>query len=285
MSSFALFDDELEDSQRGAHLLENPQIIPQRPTRPSVHTLRTMDRSQQGIDNFVGSIDSTHTFRSTSQHPHAFVGRAFAPQLRILVPTGTAALPATPSSSNTSATTSSPPSDTPHTPSSATSPIAGVVDLTKNVTTISKDVAAHGGLSDIYKGEWRRVRDCGIEIVPVRRSGTINRRKSLTSFQVAVKLLRVLTWNDQDGVRARKVGYSIPFTCMLFKTVVQRLNREVYVWHRLEHPNVVKLFGTSYHISGRPAMVMQWYENGNATEYLANRNPGANRLQLVSSAF
>jgi len=53
------------------------------------------------------------------------------------------------------------------------------------------------------------------------------------------------------------------------------------VWHRLEHPNVVKLFGTSYHMSGRPAMVMQWYENGSAAEYLAKKNPDADRLQLI----
>jgi len=81
---------------------------------------------------------------------------------------------------------------------------------------------------------------------------------------VAIKLLRILTKKDQDGVRARK-----------------RLNREVYVWHGLEHPNVVKLFGTSYHMSGRPAMVMRWYDNGNATEYLRNKNPGADRKQLI----
>ena len=29
-------------------------------------------------------------------------------------------------------------------------------------------------------------------------------------------------------------------------------------------------------------MVMRWYDNGNATEYLAKKNPGADRKQLVS---
>ncbi|KIM37613.1 hypothetical protein M413DRAFT_448407 [Hebeloma cylindrosporum] len=81
---------------------------------------------------------------------------------------------------------------------------------------------------------------------------------------VAIKLLRIFAEKDQDGARARK-----------------RLNREVYVWHGLEHPNVVKLYGTSYHMSGRPAMVMQWYENGIAAEYLAKKNPDADRLQLI----
>ncbi|KDR73275.1 hypothetical protein GALMADRAFT_72592 [Galerina marginata CBS 339.88] len=34
-------------------------------------------------------------------------------------------------------------------------------------------------------------------------------------------------------------------------------------------------------MSGRPAMVMQWYENGSAAEYLAKKNPNADRLQLI----
>ncbi|KAG6872598.1 hypothetical protein C0995_008580 [Termitomyces sp. Mi166 len=51
------------------------------------------------------------------------------------------------------------------------------------------------------------------------------------------------------------------------ETVI-RLNWEVYVWHRLEHPNIARLFGTSYHMSGRPSMVMEWYENGNAADFL-----------------
>jgi hypothetical protein len=45
---------------------------------------------------------------------------------------------------------------------------------------------------------------------------------------------------------------------------------------------VVKLFGTSYHMGGRPAMVMRWYENGSAAEYLSRKNPAADRLALVS---
>ncbi|KAF8995897.1 hypothetical protein BDQ17DRAFT_965806 [Cyathus striatus] len=86
------------------------------------------------------------------------------------------------------------------TPISTSSPISGVVDLTRSVKTISREPVA------------------------------------------------------QEAIRTRK-----------------RLNREVYVWHRLEHPNVAKLFGTSYHMSGRPAMVMQWYSNGNAAAYLERK--------------
>lgn len=61
----------------------------------------------------------------------------------------------------------------------------------------------------------------------------------------------------------------------------QRLNREVFVWHRLDHPHIARFFGTSYHMAGRPAMVMQWYKNGSATEYLKFKSPDADRMSLV----
>ncbi|KAF8953877.1 kinase-like domain-containing protein [Flammula alnicola] len=34
-------------------------------------------------------------------------------------------------------------------------------------------------------------------------------------------------------------------------------------------------------MAGRPAMVMQWYHNGSAAEYLAHKNQNADRLQLI----
>ncbi|PPQ92469.1 hypothetical protein CVT25_009734 [Psilocybe cyanescens] len=138
----------------------------------------------------------------------------------------------------------------PETPVSTSSPgIAKVVDLTKSVTTKSVYAVAHGGLSDIYTGEWHRT-DAGTGEAKV--------------VAVAIKVLRIMARKDHDGHRARK-----------------RLDKEVYVWYRLEHPNIVKLFGTSYHMSGRPAMIMQWYANGSAAEYLEKTNPDADRLQLI----
>ncbi|KAF5372308.1 hypothetical protein D9615_009223 [Tricholomella constricta] len=124
------------------------------------------------------------------------------------------------------------------TPASTTSPIAGVVDLTHRVKTLNESPVTTGGFSDIYRGIWMNDR-------PGRAP------RSDTNL-VAIKLIRILAMGDVT--KARK-----------------RLNREVYVWHRLEHPNIVKLFGTSYHMSGRPSMVMQWYQNGSATDYLRER--------------
>uniref|UniRef100_A0A8H8CJE6 Protein kinase domain-containing protein n=1 Tax=Psilocybe cubensis TaxID=181762 RepID=A0A8H8CJE6_PSICU len=138
----------------------------------------------------------------------------------------------------------------PETPVSTTSPgVAKVVDLTKDITTTSVYAVAHGGLSDIYTGNWHR---------------TSSDTGETEVIAVAIKVLRILARKDHDGANARK-----------------KLNKEVYVWHRLEHPNIVKLFGTSYHMSGRPAMIMQWYKNGSAAEYLEKINPEADRLRLI----
>jgi len=132
-------------------------------------------------------------------------------------------------------------------PDSPGSPVTGVVDLTHQIKTLSTYAFAHGGFSDIHWGEWEHRLENG----------------QIETTRVVIKLLRTLSRHDADGVRARK-----------------RLNREVYVWHRLDHPNIARMFGTSYHMGGRPAMVLEWYQNGSASEYL-KKNPFADRKLLV----
>lgn len=53
------------------------------------------------------------------------------------------------------------------------------------------------------------------------------------------------------------------------------------MWKRLEHPNIAKFYGVSFQLGGRPALVMQWYENGTAPNYIKDRSM-AFRLTLVS---
>ncbi|KAH6904683.1 kinase-like domain-containing protein [Coprinopsis sp. MPI-PUGE-AT-0042] len=38
-------------------------------------------------------------------------------------------------------------------------------------------------------------------------------------------------------------------------------------------------------MGGQPSMIMQWYENGNAAEYLSKKNPLADRVQLVRDSL
>jgi hypothetical protein len=91
-------------------------------------------------DSLVGGLANLYSPKLVSQ-------KRSAPQMRLQVSIPASSAP----QENT------PQSDSPQTPASTlTSPIAGVVDLTKNVTTVSKYAVAHGGLSDIYVGEWLR---------------------------------------------------------------------------------------------------------------------------------
>ncbi|KAJ4469208.1 kinase-like domain-containing protein [Lentinula aciculospora] len=105
----------------------------------------------------------------------------------------------------------------------------------------------HGGYSDIYQGE-----------LTTRSVGDQDK------LEVAIKLLRVLSSKGYDETKAKK-----------------RLNREVYVWHRLDHPNIATFLGTSYHMENRPSLILPWFKNGSASEYLRLRNPGADRLRLI----
>ncbi|KAK7457133.1 hypothetical protein VKT23_010433 [Stygiomarasmius scandens] len=158
----------------------------------------------------------------------------------------------------------------PETPASLSSPIVGVVDLTKHVKTTSNEPEFHGGYSDIYCGEWEREFDPpetenkpGAQLDDHKVHSNNSLVRQTETIEVAIKLLRVLSSSGYDEVKARK-----------------RLNREVYVWHRLEHPNIVTFLGTSYHMSGRPSLVLPWFRNGCAPEYL-RRNPDADRLKLI----
>ncbi|KAF5338044.1 hypothetical protein D9758_014270, partial [Tetrapyrgos nigripes] len=125
------------------------------------------------------------------------------------------------------------------------SPIVGVVDLTKYVRTTSREPDYLQAYSDIYWGEWEK---------DVSKS-----RERTDTVRVAIKLLRV----RYDEVKVQK-----------------RLDREVYIWHRLDHPNIATFLGALYHMSDRPALVLPWLSNGCASEHL-RRNPHRDRLQLI----
>lgn len=100
------------------------------------------------------TLDRGVFFYASSLRPQQVVPQRSAPHLRLQVSIPGLALTTAPSSV-------SPQSESPQTPVSLSSPIAGVVDLTKHVRTISTFAVAQGGLSDIYKGEWyQSEREC-----------------------------------------------------------------------------------------------------------------------------
>lgn len=60
----------------------------------------------------------------------------------------------------------------------------------------------------------------------------------------------------------------------------QAFHREVVVWKRLQHPNIVPFLGVPTGMSSFE-IVCDWMENGRITEYVA-KSPQVNRIGLVS---
>ncbi|KAJ6611956.1 kinase-like domain-containing protein, partial [Mycena sp. CBHHK59/15] len=56
------------------------------------------------------------------------------------------------------------------------------------------------------------------------------------------------------------------------------LRREVAVWHRLDHPNIVPLLGITYDFGSHISMVSPWLENGTLNDYLRSREPQPENL-------
>ena len=112
----------------------------------------------------------------------------------------------------------------------------------------------HGGFADVCKGEY-------------------------LESPVAVKRLRM---NGGDYDRIFKV-LLINLVDHHYSAFSQRLCREIIGWKHLSHPNILPLLGVS--MSADPHcfhILTEWMPNGNVIQY-ARSNPGANRLQLVSS--
>ncbi|CAE6501690.1 unnamed protein product [Rhizoctonia solani] len=63
-----------------------------------------------------------------------------------------------------------------------------------------------------------------------------------------------------------------------YKTL-KRAGRELFLWSKMEHPNVHRLLGVIMFRDQYLGMVSEWMDNGNLHEYL-RKNPGADRYAL-----
>jgi serine/threonine protein kinase len=54
--------------------------------------------------------------------------------------------------------------------------------------------------------------------------------------------------------------------------VRQRLFREIKLWLKLEHENIVPLWGVTDEFGSLPALVSPWLENGSLTAYLQHKH-------------
>ncbi|KAL4266219.1 hypothetical protein AB1N83_003653 [Pleurotus pulmonarius] len=106
-----------------------------------------------------------------------------------------------------------------------------IPDLTGNVTKQDVYPAAHGGFADIWM--------CTLVASP-----------SPSNIKVAVKVLRSLGSDDMSKYE-------------------KRLRRELMVWLRLKHPQVLPLYGVVSDFGPYPSMVCPWMDKGNLNNYLS----------------
>jgi len=98
---------------------------------------------------------------------------------------------------------------------------------------------------------------------------------------VAIKHLRIGTKDEFDSIF--KVGNYNQLMRRSCLPSTKQLCREVLIWKRLSHPNILPLLGVSW--SKDPQyfrIISEWMPNGNVTGYIKS-NPQTNRLCLVSS--
>lgn len=68
---------------------------------------------------------------------------------------------------------------------------------------------------------------------------------------------------------------------MFINYYIQNLIHEVACWGTLDHKNISPLYGICFKcVDGRPAMVLPWYGNGTANEYL-ERHPDVDPIHIV----
>ena len=123
-----------------------------------------------------------------------------------------------------------------------------------DLTKIGDEPAAYGGFADVWEG-------------------------THCDTKVCIKALRV-TLNDDPALA--KVRTSTPFFVSTEEHLwaLQSFFKEVIIWKRLRHPNIVSFIG----VTTKPLqMVSEWMPNGTLTKYVEN-NPSANRIGLVSGS-
>ncbi|KDQ54708.1 hypothetical protein JAAARDRAFT_196591 [Jaapia argillacea MUCL 33604] len=109
---------------------------------------------------------------------------------------------------------------------------SGLPNITGQVRQALKYPSAYGGFADIWEGIWKT---------------PTNERK------VGVKVLRLQSRknNSKDEENLKK-----------------NLRRELHVWRRLNHENIIPLHGVADDFGPYPSMVCPWMDNGSISKYI-----------------
>lgn len=97
-------------------------------------------------------------------------------------------------------------------------------------------------------------------------------------------MIRAHTYTEANRWKIDKV-WSFCFGDILNLTQIQRLRREIRVWARLQHGNILPLLGITSDFGPYTSMVCPWMEDGDMHNFLQVKEQTltlSNRLDLVS---
>ncbi|KAG1725853.1 kinase-like domain-containing protein [Suillus lakei] len=139
----------------------------------------------------------------------------------------------------------------------------GAADLTNSVQRLKKDCQDFGGFAYVHR--------CNLYIGDIDASvrQVVSRYQlpsTTTCVDVAVKAIH--SANDPDMLKIVKVSSRHVSGVIQLTLVPQRLFREVKLWLKLEHENIVPLWGVTDGFGSLPALISPWLENGALTGYL-----------------
>lgn len=122
------------------------------------------------------------------------------------------------------------------------------LDLTKCLTSMSAEATGHGGFSEVFRGR-------------AQIEGRVE-------ADVAVKRLRFHV-KTTDCKRVRLDYYYSQSPVLNCRTFHQLFEQEIYVWSKLNHPNVLPLLGYAFCGStGYPLLISNWMRDGTAWSYV-----------------
>lgn len=133
------------------------------------------------------------------------------------------------------------------------------LDLTGKLSDEDRIIQlAHGGNGDVY------VAYCWI---------------GARKIKVALKRLRFYVYKDKDFA---KVRYLSSLSSLSGSALIhfQLLAKEIRIWSRLCHPNVLELLGYIIEENGFPSLISDWIANGTALEFVRS-NPEVDIFPLV----
>ncbi|KAG9122843.1 hypothetical protein FRC07_000600, partial [Ceratobasidium sp. 392] len=117
---------------------------------------------------------------------------------------------------------------------------------------------ARGGFGEVWKG------DMVCDGSKLLNADSLDERAGFTARRRAIAVKRLTMYSDAGQEGARKI--------------LKRTAREIHIWSRLRHRNILPLLGICS-FRGGIGIVSPWQKAGSATAWV-NQNPAADRLEL-----